>query len=177
MSEIFIISDTHFGHENILKFTDSNTNLPLRTFSDVHDMNEFMVERWNKIVGDSDIVYHLGDVYFGKGHEILPRLKGRKRLILGNHDNGKDQNLQKHFQKIMVWRMFPDFNCLLTHVPVHESSLYKVEYNLHGHIHAQPSPTGRHINCCVEVQDYMPRPLVELVPNLKKRLTLAQNLL
>lgn len=166
MTRIFIISDTHFGHDNILRFRDSASNELIRNFSDVHDMNEHMVERWNKTVNDDDIVYHLGDVYFGKGHEMLPRLKGRKRLILGNHDNGKCQQLQKHFQKITLWRMFPEYNCLLTHVPVHESTLFKVQYNLHGHIHQHPSPTERHINCSVEVQDYMPRLITDLVPNL-----------
>lgn len=166
MSRIFVISDTHFGHENILKFRDSNTNELIRNFSDIHDMNEYIVDRWNKTVNDDDIVYHLGDVYFGKGHEVLPRLKGRKRLLLGNHDHGKDQNLQKHFQKIGMWRMFPEYNCLLTHVPIHESGLYKVRYNLHGHIHQNASPTERHINCSVEVQDYMPKLITDLVPNL-----------
>lgn len=168
MSRIFIISDTHFGHENILKFRDSNTNELIRNFSDIHDMNEHMVQRWNAIVNDDDIVYHLGDVYFGKGWEVLERLKGRKRLILGNHDNGKDQKLQKYFQKILLWRMFPEYNCLLTHVPIHESGMYKVHYNLHGHIHQQKSPTDRHINCSVEVQDYMPRLITDLVPNTTK---------
>lgn len=166
MTRIFIISDTHFGHENILRFRDSATNELIRNFSDVHDMNEHMVERWNKTINDDDIVYHLGDVYFGKGHEVLGRLKGRKRLILGNHDNAKDQNLQKYFQKISMWRMFPEYNCLLTHVPIHESGLYKVQYNLHGHIHQNASPTERHINCSVEVQDYMPKLITTLVPQL-----------
>lgn len=166
MSRIFVVSDTHFGHENILKFRDSNTNELIRNFSDIHDMNEYMVDRWNKTVNDDDIVYHLGDVYFGKGHEVLGRLKGRKRLILGNHDHGKDQKLHQHFQKILMWRMFPEYNCLLTHVPIHESGLYKVQYNLHGHIHQQKSPTERHINCSVEVQDYMPKLITDLVPNL-----------
>jgi calcineurin-like phosphoesterase family protein len=162
---IFIISDTHFGHANILKFTDSTTGARVRPlWESADDMDEYMIDRWNNIVRDQDIVYHLGDVYFRNGSQILPRLKGRKRLILGNHDNGKDQNLYKYFEKILMWRMFPEFNCVLTHVPIHESGLHKVNYNLHGHIHQNPSPTEQHINCCVEVQDYTPRSIEELVP-------------
>lgn len=165
MREIFIVSDTHFGHGNMLKFTDSTTGARIRPlWENVNEMDEYMIQKWNDTVRDEDIIYHLGDVYFGNGREILPRLRGRKRLILGNHDNGKDQNLHKYFEKILMWRMFPEFNCLLTHVPVHESSLFKVEYNLHGHIHQQASPTPRHINCCVEVQDYTPKSIEELVP-------------
>ena len=165
MRDIFVVSDTHFGHANILKFTDSTTGERIRPHWDnVEQMDEDMITLWNSVVKDNDIVYHLGDVYFRNGAEILPRLKGRKRLILGNHDNGKDQNLLKHFDKIMMWRMFPEFNCLLSHVPVHESTLFKVQYNLHGHIHQNASPTPNHINCSVEVQEYTPKPIEELVP-------------
>jgi len=166
MRNIFIISDTHFGHENILKFVDTE-NKPLREFHDIHHMNEHMVECWNKTVKDNDIVYHLGDVYFDKGYEMLPRLRGRKRLILGNHDNGKSEFIQKHFQKVLMWREFKEFDCILTHVPIHESSLYKRKYNLHGHTH-KGNHRGliqdkRYINCCVEVQNYTPVAIEDLV--------------
>jgi calcineurin-like phosphoesterase family protein len=165
MSNIFIISDTHFGHANILKFTDSTTGERIRPmFNNLEEMDETMVECWNSVVKDQDIVYHLGDVYFGDGHRVLPRLKGRKRLILGNHDNGKSEYIQKYFQKVLMWRMFPEFNCVLTHVPIHESGMYKVGYNLHGHIHQNLSPGERWINCSVEVQDYTPKAIEELVP-------------
>lgn len=166
MRNIFIISDTHFGHENILKFVDDK-NEPLRVFHDVHQMNEHMVECWNKTVKEGDIVYHLGDVYFGKGHEMLGRLNGRKRLILGNHDNGKSEHLQKHFQKILMWKDFKEFDCILSHVPMHESALYKRKYNLHGHVHKGQHrgliADKRYINCCVEVMNYIPIHIEQLV--------------
>lgn len=164
MRNIFIVSDTHFGHSNILKFTGNDGNLIRPRFSSVEEMDEHMVDRWNSTVRDGDIVYHLGDVYFEKGHQVLKRLRGRKRLILGNHDNGKASYLQCSFEKILMWRMFPEFNCVLTHVPIHESGMFKVQYNLHGHIHQNKSPTPRHINCSVEVQDYTPKSIEELVP-------------
>lgn len=163
MSEIYIISDTHFSHANFLTFKKTDGS-PVRQFSCIEEMDEHMVERWNSVVTDSDIVYHLGDVYFGDGHKHLPRLKGRKRLILGNHDNALDQNLHKNFQKVIVWRKFSEYNCVLTHVPVHESALFTVKYNLHGHIHWNSSPTPLHINCSVEVQNYTPKHISTLVP-------------
>ena len=159
---IFVISDTHFGHEKILQFkTADGSNL--RTFSCVEEMDEYMVERWNSVVTPSDIVYHLGDVYFGKGHVHLSRLNGKKRLVLGNHDNVKAEALTKNFQKILLWRMFPEHNCLLTHLPVHKSTLYKVRYNLHGHVHRNSLEDRDYINCSTEVLDYTPTPLEELV--------------
>lgn len=169
MKNIWLISDTHWGHSNIIKYCD-------RPFSSVEEMNEKMFDNWNDTVKDGDIVYHLGDVYFGKGSygeewaKRFRKLPGRKRLILGNHDNGKDMNLHDCFQKIVMWRMFPEFSLLLTHVPVHETTLgihvsenedecgaeVRQLHNIHGHIHQNPSPTDRHTNVSVEWINYTP---------------------
>lgn len=178
MAEIWVTSDTHYGHENIIKFSN-------RPFHDVKHMDNMMVDRWNSVVKPEDKVYHLGDVYFGS-NPPLDRLQGKKRLILGNHDNGKDQLLQRHFQKIEVWRMFKEFGLLLTHVPVHPASLerihrkqvwdngsqkYELEEeiiplkNIHGHTHLNAEPHGdkKNYKCvCVELTDYTPVNIEEL---------------
>lgn len=170
MANIFVISDTHFNHNNIIKYCN-------RPFANAEEMNDFMVEQWNSVVKPGDKVYHLGDVYMGgaRGYTenlLGHRLHGHKRLILGNHDNGKDQILQKTFEKIDVWRMFPEFGLLLTHVPVHESSLFRGStgneqnppklLNVHGHIHDKKSPTEDHRCVCVEHLNYKPVNIEEL---------------
>ena len=58
MPNIFAISDTHFGHSNIIKYCD-------RPFHSVSEMNEKLIDNWNNIVTEQDHIYHLGDVYFG----------------------------------------------------------------------------------------------------------------
>lgn len=170
MTDIWVISDTHFSHSNILKFTDNEGN-KIRPFSSVSEMDWEMVERWNSVVKPGDKVYHLGDVYMSasKGYmeNILSKLNGQKRLILGNHDNGKDQILQKYFKKIDVWRKFPEFGLLLTHVPVHESTLKEARFgvhtlNIHGHIHQNKSPDGPYQCVCVEQTNYTPVHIEEL---------------
>lgn len=81
--EIYITSDLHFFHKNILKFCNSS-----RPYSTVEDMNEGLIEHWNSIVGVDDIVLHLGDFSF-KGKEategILGRLNGNIVFLFGNH--------------------------------------------------------------------------------------------
>ena len=152
MKEIFVISDTHFGHANIIKYCN-------RPFADPMEMDEKIIENWNKTVRPEDIIYHLGDVYFGKKNPSNwnKRLNGRKRLILGNHDDGKDEVLQQMFGKILMWRMFPDLGLLLTHVPVHYSGLeFKVSKNVHGHIHEKNIDDERYINVSVEQINYTP---------------------
>lgn len=165
MKNIWIISDTHFNHENIIKYCN-------RPFANAKEMNEAMIENWNSTIKDGDMVYHCGDVYFGKNTDWSHRLNGRKRLILGNHDNAKDQTLQNMFEKIMVWRMFPEFGLLLTHVPVHKSSLeVKVFRNVHGHTHniefdeqieLDNKRRFRYTNVCVERTEYKPINIEEL---------------
>lgn len=171
MANIWIVSDTHFGHANILKFVDDNGSLIRGSvFSSVEEMNEHMIDRWNSVVKDGDKIYHLGDVSFGQGHQVLSRLKGHKRLILGNHDNGKDQNLQKHFSKIQVWRMFPEFNMLLTHVPVHPCSLeHQVRWNVHGHLHQHLVDDSRYFNASVEQLSYTPVHIEDIKAKMQAR--------
>ena len=104
---------------------------------------------------------------FGPKEDFLKkfkRLNGAKRLVVGNHDDIKFMAKHELFQKIMMWRMFPEFGMLLTHTPQHESTMYEGRFrnfpgtplNVHGHIHQNPSPTPMHQCVCVEQIDYTP---------------------
>lgn len=90
----FFTGDTHFSHKNVIKYCN-------RPFESAAEMNETIIENWNKVVTKSDIVYHLGDVAFEKDVEkrdkLLSRLNGEKHLIWGNHDKGLRSGWQKHF--------------------------------------------------------------------------------
>ena len=78
---IYFTADTHFGHENVIRFCD-------RPFSSANEMDEAMIANWNARVKGDDTVYVLGDMFFRStnAETILQRLKGKKRLIVGNHD-------------------------------------------------------------------------------------------
>jgi calcineurin-like phosphoesterase family protein len=131
-------------------------------------MDETLIERWNSVVKPTDKIYHLGDVYFPKykseSDMLFKRLNGTKVLILGNHDAGKDQLLLKYFSRIYSWRFLKEFGLLLTHVPIHESSLSsKLKWNIHGHTHDKGSPEGPYKSVCVELTNYTPVPIEEVV--------------
>lgn len=165
--DIWVISDTHFNHANILKFTGYDGK-KVRHFTDLQEMNEEMISRWNSVVRPGDKVYHLGDVFFGPYEDadrILSRLNGQKRLIVGNHDTiyGRPgEILQRHFRKIHLWRNFSELGLLLSHVPVHESTLGESRFtgkqmvNVHGHTHQNGSPNGPYKSVCVEMINYTP---------------------
>lgn len=169
MKNIWLISDTHFFHSNILKFTDDNGELIRgKLFDTVEQMNECMLDNWNSVVKPGDIVYHLGDVMMGNKEEFKKywkQLNGSKRLIVGNHDDIKWMAQNELFTKILMWRMFTEFGLLLSHVPIHQSGLRRgsptdetapMLLNIHGHIHQNPSPTEHHRCVCVEQINYTP---------------------
>lgn len=171
MRDIWVISDTHFFHKNILKFTDNNGELIRgKLFDTAEQMNEHMLDRWNEVVKPGDIVYHLGDVMMGPKEDFKsfwPKLNGSKRLIVGNHDDIPFLSSGGFFKKVQMWRMFPDMGLLFTHVPIHESGLYRhgkgeMMKNVHGHIHHNLSPTEHHQNVSVEAIDYTPIHIEEL---------------
>lgn len=173
MPDIWVTSDTHFNHKNILNFTDDEGK-KVRPFDSVEEMNEVLIERWNEVVKPGDKIYHLGDVFFGPKEWIEDnwhRLNGKKRLVVGNHDDILYIAQQRMFEKIELWRMFSEFNLLLTHVPVHNSTLYERRFknapmlpmiNVHGHIHSNASPAGPYVCACVEQTDYRPINIEEL---------------
>lgn len=83
MSEIWLISDTHFGHNKDFIYK-------ARGFNSVEEMDESIIQRWNSVVGPNDIVYHLGDFFLGdltEGLNFIIRLNGKIKLTIGNHDN------------------------------------------------------------------------------------------
>ena len=133
MSNIFLISDTHFFHQGVLHMEPV-----ARPFSSVEEMNEALVDRWNSVVTKRDVVYHLGDVAFCSQEklEILSRLRGIKKLILGNHDKFPNKVYEKYFTKVEAMKYFD--NGILTHIPIHAQELaYRWKHNIHGHLHSK----------------------------------------
>lgn len=175
MTDIWFTSDSHFNHENFLNFVDNNGE-KIRRFSTVEEMNDCLITKWNERIKLFDRVYHLGDVGFDSisNNRILSKLNGSKRLIIGNHDVIKG-DLIHHFKKISLWRIFKEYDIVLSHLPLHEDSMYKVTFDAHGHIHQQPSPSIRHINLCVECTDYAPVHLDELLAEMAIRRSIIEN--
>lgn len=164
MRDIWFISDTHFQHENILKYQKE-------PFSSATERDEHMIDNWNKVVKKGDKVYHLGDVFFGSKETfktLWPRLNGSKRLIVGNHDDILFLSSGGFFSKVQLWRVWHDKPLLFTHVPVHLSSLHERilqagGVNVHGHTHLNGSPEGPYRSVCVELNNYTPVNLEELI--------------
>ena len=137
---VYLISDTHFNHENMKTYCDRPDNF-----------TELLIKNWHGTVKPEDMVIHLGDVQIGKKSDwIMPSLPGRKVLIRGNHDRqwSNTRWMKAGFDfscDSMVFR-----NVLLTHEPANavvKSDGYKPYgsldwglpegciLNVHGHLH------------------------------------------
>jgi calcineurin-like phosphoesterase family protein len=81
----WVISDTHFGHENILAYCPWR-----KTWAQtVAEHDAALIAAWREIVRPSDWVLHLGDVALGSKERtatIRKHLTGRIILVRGNHD-------------------------------------------------------------------------------------------
>lgn len=154
-SKIWLISDTHFYHSNIIKFCD-------RPFNSIKEMNETLIRNWNSTVGKSDRVFMLGDFALcGKDKiiEIGQQLNGRKTLILGNHDGASLKTYyEAGFEIVSRYPiLFKDF-IILSHMPqfITSNGLYA---NIHGHVHNHPEylPVTSHtFNVSAEMINYTP---------------------
>ena len=135
MPAVFLVSDTHFGHEKTCTVFKRNDGTPLRPFSGAEEMNEEMIRRWNDRVRPNDKVYHLGDVVINRKFlHVLGRLNGDKVLIRGNHDIFKLEDYTQYFRDIRGYHVMNGL--ILSHVPVHLESLGRFGCNIHGHLHA-----------------------------------------
>lgn len=147
----WFISDTHYGHANILEFCNRK-----RMFASENEMTESMIANWNTVVADDDIVYHCGDFSFHKSRpqlaQVITQLKGKIVLLKGNHDSSNDMRwLQSQFSP-------NKFDWTYMHrIKLHKQLLYLSHFpleignrpnmwNVSGHVHDKPNTHIDQIN-------------------------------
>lgn len=179
---IYFIADMHIGHSSIIKLCN-------RPFSSIEEMNEKLIENWNKKVHKNDTVYILGDMFYCKKNEsidygiVLDRLKGNKVLIVGNHDESWLTNELKNKFTIVS----PLLNTYLNQKPVtlchypllewkgsHKIGSKKLGFQIFGHIHNKVKPEYEFLfsrdNCLnagVDINNFEPVTFEELIENNK----------
>ena len=172
---IFYISDTHFGHKNILKYDN-------RPYFTVAEMDADLIKRWNNAVKSTDTVYHLGDFSWLKPveeSEILQQLNGTKILIRGNHD----YKPTAEWAEVLPFAEIVDNgrHVILSHFPIASyKNMTHGYYHLYGHVHnsfedglfdAYRRAWEKHyekqmrsfnVGCMNPLMDYTPRTLDEI---------------
>ena len=173
MPAVFLVSDTHFGHAGVCRFTRNDGCTPLRPWDDAAEMDEAMVAAWNERVRPNDKVYHLGDVVINRrALAIMSRLNGDKVLIRGNHDIFKDTDYRPYFRELRAYHVMNGM--ILSHIPIHEESLGRFGVNIHGHTHANRVmkdgviDTRYHCVCVEQTPDFAPILFEDVIKRIKE---------
>lgn len=186
--QTFLISDTHFGHEGMIKFL-RNDGTKLRPFNTIEEHDETLIDNWNKVVRPVDRVYHCGDAVINRRYlHIFNRLSGRKKLIRGNHDLFKLADYIPYFEDVYGVYVLKDM--ILSHIPLHPDCVTeRFKTNVHGHLHAYEvmktdidyyermcidgkttvAPDPRYISVCCEHINYTPINIEALREKIKQR--------
>lgn len=140
---IFFTSDLHFCHNKEFLYTP-------RGFTNVNDMNEAIVERWNKVVKPEDEVYNLGDFALNDIDTALSyinRLHGKIYWIAGNHDTKKKIDLITNNCDCVWYIGYADqiqfdnkYNIYMSHYPTLTANFDQKKFSqhviaVHGHTH------------------------------------------
>ena len=185
---IYLVSDTHFYHKNIIEYCH-------RPFKHIGEMNQTLISNWNSVVCPDDEVFHLGDftmAHFVEGkwesykqayirtcRELLAQLNGHKILVMGNHDRylspqqWRDLGFEECYDLPVILRKF----FILSHAPLYvcRSMPYA---NLYGHVHNSPtynSVSSRSACVSVERIDYTPILLETLRDQMLEKEKLEKN--
>lgn len=141
-SDTWWTSDLHFYHKKIQEFCPET-----RQGDTLEEMNELIIQNWNKNVKPHDTIWHLGDFSFGTAQQtidILMRLNGRKRFLRGNHDKQLD-NLPKDLGLLESYKPYQHATIgsdkfVLFHFPIESwDRKHYGSYHLHGHMHGDTS--------------------------------------
>lgn len=179
-NDIYIISDTHFMHDNIIKYANRPAS-----------HNQIMFEKWNETVKENDLIIHVGDLSHGlykyhNGdeilHEICTNLNGKKILLRGNHDRNHDEYYNNMGFIVKDYIYMSDINTIINHYPPisdTSSSMYikqkQIDYNtqlmkqvdykylIHGHQHNNTRQNHKNcFNATVERINYTPINITEI---------------
>lgn len=148
---LFFWSDSHFNHSAVIGYSG-------RPDAGVEAMNERLVAAWNSVVTDKDDVYHLGDFALGdaphKVSDIFGALRGKKHLILGNHDEKNRRTLALPWVSVDRLRevRHDGHRIVLCHYPIESwASKHHGSIHLHGHSHGQSRFVPRRFDVGVDV--------------------------
>lgn len=164
-----MISDTHFGHANIIGYEN-------RPFESLSQMDNILIKNWNSVVKKNDVIYHLGDFAFHydeqKLKDLLSKLNGHKVLIIGNHDCNHNAKFWRRmgFEEVYRYPIIYKGFYILSHEPVYLNE-HMPYVNLHGHIHSKKYDSKQYVNLSVEMINYTP----VLFDDIKKQFEIGES--
>jgi len=193
---LYFVSDSHFSHENICSATTQwkDAGDAVRQFSSLEDMNRTIVDNINAVVGENDILFHLGDWSFG-GFEQIQKFRSQLickniHIVLGNHDHHIERDkdgIQSLFSSVHSFiphlevrrevvggkGMLERFNFCVFHYPIASwIDMNSGVIHLHGHVHLPKHlklGQGRSLDVGMDGNDMKPYSLDEVMRLVKNQ--------
>jgi len=192
---LYFTSDTHYNHSNICSATTTwvgAENLT-RKFNTLNHMNDELVNNINEVVGENDVLVHLGDWSFG-GFEKISEFRNRIickniHLTYGNHDHhirNNKEDIQEIFSTTQDY-LFLDirrpskdgkgvmdkYSFVCMHYPIASwDSMNDGVIHLHGHVHLPPNlrlGEGKSLDVGVDGNNLHPMSLDEILSVVKNQ--------
>jgi calcineurin-like phosphoesterase family protein len=185
MSNIWLTSDLHIGHNNIIKYCN-------RPFKDIAEMTEMLITNHNAVVAADDLVIDLGDFSLDERRvaPTLKRMNGKRILVVGNHDQchpvhrgaeaAKKRYLEAGFQEVVV-SMDMEIGgekVHIHHMPYNADEIHGNKWEkwrpvddgrwlCHGHTHGLWKEKGRMIDVGVDARNYAPIHIEDIAKIIK----------
>jgi calcineurin-like phosphoesterase family protein len=164
-------ADLHFFHKAMITDFSPET----RPFDNISQMHEYMIEQHNARATNSTNVYIVGDFACGQFDEkelrkLFEKLKGRKHLIIGNHD-GRDVLNLRWSSPPKPWATIKDGDkkIFLCHYAIHSwPGFYNNHYHFFGHTHGKLPTRGRMMDVGVDSWGLMPITANEAVARMRE---------
>ena len=185
MNRIWITSDLHFGHQREFLYGP-------RGFSNIYDHDKAIIQNWNELIDDDDVVYILGDLMLNDDHygrQCFNQLNGYKYLVVGNHDTDTRLDMYYFMRGVediqYAYRIqYKKFHFFLTHYPTltgnfDDKGLHTKTINLCGHSHTKDKfadwDKGIIYHCELDAHDMKPVALDKIIEDIKIRYNEVRN--
>ena len=174
MNKIYFISDCHFNHDKEFIWKE-------RGYNSIKEMNKDIVKKWNNIIDDNDIIYHLGDLALGNVDEAIKyikQLKGQIHLIRGNHCTDNKVERYKELDNIIDIKYadmikYKKWSFYLSHYPTMMGCWadQKKLWNISGHTHSKDKFENKEhkvYNVAADAHDCEPVEIEQIIKDIKE---------
>lgn len=175
MGKIWLTSDLHFCHNKPFIYEP-------RGFSSIEEMNETIINNFNKVIDEDDDLYILGDLMLMNndiGIEYINKLKGNIHIILGNHDSNMRVNYYMNCSKVKdiqysYLTKYKKYHFYLSHYPVHLGN-YDMQMSkmwcLHGHTHSKEkfNDVDKNYNVALDAHNCFPVNIDDIIIDIQQK--------
>lgn len=167
--KVFVTSNLQLGRPAAIKTYK-------RDFKSVDEMNDALINKWNSIITNKDVVYHLGNFAWDPktAQDALLRLNGTIYFSLGEHDKAIETLSEKNLFRpgISIVRCIeelPELNSIISYWPLGTWPKKTKNYSIIGYPGKKfkSNPKSKIINVSTDLWNNEPQNLKNIIEIFK----------